>query len=657
MSVQDIEDDLRAASEAAAGMGLGHIAALAEACKDAKPQTKREALADYLADRDRVRTTRVAFVARPDDAQAAAMRIDPTGITADLKRWRAAVVPEQPKAGGAVREDPWTHGGDVPDGAVVPRGYVVDSSGVWDMTGTCVSPVMLAIRGLAKDEESGSVDATLTWQEGGRWLAVDVERRDIADSRRIIGLAARGFPVHSGNAQDVVVYLAAFEHANRGVLVPERVTRRLGWHDDAVFVLGASTVPASTMRLSCGPGEEQRAEAVRMEGTWEEWCRLVREHVTPHPPVMLAIFAAASSAFLQPLGEAGFAVDWSGDTSRGKTTTLRVGASVWGRPDETGLLGSWASSSSVGPCSIAAFLHSIPVILDDTRRGKPAVVGAVMYDIPAGQERIRGNVDGTSRRIRRWRTVLLSTGEASITSFSDGAGAAARCICIPGAPLGEESTQNAREADAIREGFLRHYGHLGPRLVAYILEHWGDLRERHRALQAAYSDAVSSSVGHRVSAYVATLALAAEVCSEIGVPGDPKEAIGVAIRALSGSEVTADKPASALDEIVAWAILNQSKFYRRDGDAGPPQGLLGVWANGEVAFHPHELRQRLLESGYDAEAVLQSWHRTGVTLAGDGGRRTKQVRMPRGKPRMVVFPEKLFVGDIWGPDESTGGEG
>ena len=38
----------------------------------------------------------------------------------------------------------------------------------------------------------------------------------------------------------------------------------------------------------------------------------------------------------------GFVMDWSGATSRGKTSALRVGASIWGDPDR--VVGSWGTA-------------------------------------------------------------------------------------------------------------------------------------------------------------------------------------------------------------------------------------------------------------------------------------------------------------------------
>lgn len=627
-----IDDDTIPGDEATIGLarrGLAYIAELAAA-------PSRQAIADYLGDPGRMKATRYAFALLTDLAEAAAMRIDPKGLSTDLRTWRRQVTAAPNEGQRAVawpHVEAWTPPGlNVPHGYTV-RGRVTDA----DEAVVCSAPVCLSA--VARDVEAATVRVTVRWRSRGRWHALEVDRAAIADARRMIGLASKGFPVNSGNAGALVAYLAAFEAENEARLPEERVVSRLGWHGEA-FVLPHRTLGGPTLRLVADDGQAQRAAALRPHGTWEGWCAVVREVVASYPSCLLAVYASAASALLTPLGLPGFAVDWSGNTSRGKTTTLRVGSSVWGRPEEGGGFVSWAAPSIVSHCAMAAFLHSIPVCLDDTRRGRPNVIGPLVYAIPSGIDPQRGNADGTVRVTRTWRTVLLSTGEASLGSFSDGAGAEARVLHIQGAPLGDETQEHAADAEAIRARLLQHYGHLGERVVEYVIAHRAALRTRHAELLAAYTSAASTAVGHRVAEYVATIALAAEVCTVLGVPGDASEAVAVAAAALSQSETAADKPAQALHEVAAWARMNRGNFIQgdTDSDAVRTGGFLGFWHPTHLYVQTSVLRDRLKAMGFDAPAVLESWRRTAV-IDCESGRRERSVRLPWGeKVRMTAFP-------------------
>jgi uncharacterized protein (DUF927 family) len=99
---------------------------------------------------------------------------------------------------------------------------------------------------------------------------------------------------------------------------------------------------------------------------------------------------------------------------------LRVAASVWGYPaddDDEGYIYSW-DSTKVWVERAAGFLHSVPLILDETKRVKNKQhVADVLYDFCSGKGRGRGTLQGIDK-VNSWNTVLLSTGEQRLTVFA-----------------------------------------------------------------------------------------------------------------------------------------------------------------------------------------------------------------------------------------------
>src|SRR5262249_10810955 len=155
-------------------------------------------------------------------------------------------------------------------------------------------------------------------------------------------------------------------------------------------------------------GDEQIADAYHAAGSMDGWLRAV-EAVACYPRALLALYVAFVPPLLLILGAPNFIVDWAHRTTTGKTTALRVAASVWGRPAERavdGALGTW-DATKVWIERASAVLHGLPLILDDTKRAKyPQIIAEVLYTATSGRGRGRGNPRSLART-RTWRTVLL----------------------------------------------------------------------------------------------------------------------------------------------------------------------------------------------------------------------------------------------------------
>lgn len=515
-----------------------------------------------------------------------------------------------------------------------PPNYVVDERGVWErhedsLTQVATAPVI--IRAIAHEPGSSMVRLQLAWKVAGKWTRKSVDRYHAMDARSLTRLASAGCPVHSGNATDLVKYLAAFEAHNIGKLPTIQVSTHMGWTGDD-FMWG-STCLTGDMRLTAEDGLLQRAKGYHAGGTWEEWCGAIKSLVCPSPLAMLGVYAAACAPLLSIIGAPGFCLDQSGETSHGKSTIMRIAASVWGEPES--VTGSWASSSTVGPTITAWFLQSMPVLLDDTKRGKPEVIASLMYDIPAGQERIKGSADGGLRELKRWHTVLMSNGEAPITSFTNDAGAHARCLCIQGAPI-----QSGEQAKGIDRAFRDHYGHLGPKVVAYAAENRERLTERYRAYRDQYDEAASTNVEGRMSAYLAALRVAADVCTMVGVPHPVLDPIEAAREAMIDGAKSADKPREAMAAALTWAVANRKRFYGRTCMVEPTMGWCGVWTE-SVGFTESSLRHIMADSNYRLDDVLKGWQSRGWIDSPD--RRTKKrVRMGDNRVRVYMITQSCF---------------
>lgn len=531
----------------------------------------------------------------------------------------------------------------------------------------------LLVTGRLKDVGDGTTWVRLDWGAEQRHGHRVVPRGQIADSRMLTGLADYDAPIHSGINRDAVEYLADFEAHNRAALPEARTTSRMGWQDQShtdflwgrtllrpgvlpepgasVEDLPPSLWKPDQVHLLVEGGAAEVASGFRAGGTWEGWRAVVQEAL-PYSSVILAIYAALVPP-LMPLvpGLPNFIVDWSGITSTGKTTTLRLGASVWGSPDErgSGLMLSWDATNVWIERTIGT-LHCLPMFLDDTKRARrQSDVARVIYEIANGVGRGRGSLKGTCG-VLRWRTVLLSNGETPLVSFTQDGGTRARTLCLWGSPFGTADETTADVVAGVNAGVFEHHGHAGPRMIAWLLD---DPSARDQVRQG-YKDALAwwtsqaggNPVAGRAAQYMAALTVARNILHGVlGVPTPPTDPLTVAWEAVCEASSEADRATEALRDILSWAASQQGRFHQRlegenASDDDPPAGWLGAWSSSDswrqIAFLPTELHRFLQGQGYDTEAVLRAWEDRSWLLPEGPRHRTRKVKVGSRKARCYV---------------------
>jgi uncharacterized protein (DUF927 family) len=90
-------------------------------------------------------------------------------------------------------------------------------------------------------------------------------------------------------------------------------------------------------------GEQQVAAGLHQHGSLDGWLETI-ELLRDYPVGASMIYLSLCATMLRPAGIPNFGADLAGETSKGKTTTLRVGALCYGQPGEAaddGLIFSW----------------------------------------------------------------------------------------------------------------------------------------------------------------------------------------------------------------------------------------------------------------------------------------------------------------------------
>ncbi len=186
--------------------------------------------------------------------------------------------------------------------------------------------------------------------------------------------------------------------------------------------------------------------------------------------LVLAVSVAFAAPALELFGEDSGGFHFIGLSSTGKTTTLRVAASVCGG-GERGYMRTWRTTSNA--LEIAAEAHSDALLcLDELAELNPREAATVVYELGNGQGKMRMTAEGGPRRGYSWRLLYLSSGEISLADHAGKAadkirgGQAVRFIEIPadaGCEMGlfediHDAPSPAEFAKTLAEAAATYYG-------------------------------------------------------------------------------------------------------------------------------------------------------------------------------------------------------
>ena len=557
-------------------------------------------------------------------------------------------------------------------GLSIPSEYEVRSDGIYRCKigeGGVVESWKIAHRpvfvaGRSVDRDSGEVWLRLVWQTPtGSWQSYIAARQHVMDSRKLCDISGLDGPISSTNANAVVRWLSDFEAANAEDLKVERISSRLGWYDldkpAPSFVLPEHTYGPSGLALVGGAGFEHMSAGWSVAGDFDRWSETIAA-VADYPLMMLALYSSVAAPLVEYLGAPNFIVDFSDRTSGGKSTAARLAASVWGNPSENeGILYSW-DETRVSALQKAAFLHNLPLILDESKRAKDkASLSQTIYDFCHGRDRGRGRKEGGIRKQLGWHTILISNGESPLALYTTDAGTKARVISLRGLPLGRDKDRGAQLAHYVADSVGENYGHFGRTVLRYLVEDVGSRRNElvaeYRKFRDYYSARQEHAVSGRVAVYVAVLAVAASICKELGLAEPSIDPLELALEAAGRAGDEADIPLLAMQDLVSWCATNQQRFYGRGSDVRTPlQGYAGSWRGGDdwerLVIVNQEARKIVESMGYHYEEVRTQWAEYGFIETGYKKQPTRTERVGNDAVRAIVIPRSTYEGVFGVPD-------
>ena len=295
----------------------------------------------------------------------------------------------------------------------------------------CGHPIIVSKRSVNILSNVETLD--ISFFQDGQWKTIrQIPRADVSSTQKIVPvLASRGVNITSESAKNLVQFLSAFDMNNRQIIPRARTTDIIGWMPDGSFVPFDGDIEVDAM--SSDMSLSSMSAALHSKGDPAVWINAVKDRrkAPDSVPVRMILAASFASVLVEPLGRLPGWVHMVGKGTTGKTISLRLASTVWGKAEVSDGWMRTMNATKVGMEVLAGFAHNLPLCLNELQTiQNDKDFAERVYSICECTGRLRGSRSGGLQRSYSWRLMAISCGEQQIVTDADREGANSRVVEI-----------------------------------------------------------------------------------------------------------------------------------------------------------------------------------------------------------------------------------
>lgn len=494
----------------------------------------------------------------------------------------------------------------------------------------CVHPILPSCRLVNVD--TGAEKIELAFCKGKQWRRLIVDKQTVASANKIVSLADSGIAVTSESAKALVRYLHDVETGNYDLIPEKPSVGRLGHIDGEGF-----SPYVDGLVFDGDACFKHIFNAVRAAGSFEEWQKCIRKVRKGNIAAKIVIAASFASALVHPLGGLPFFVHlWGAESGTGKTVALMAAASVWADP-QIGRYIQTFNSTTVGHERLAAFLNSLPVIIDELQLSKDhkGKSNFDVYKLAEGVGKTRGNRSGGIDMTPTWQNCILTSGESPITAMNAGAGAKNRVLELECSP----ENRIVEDGHGVSTVLKKNFGHAGKMFIDLLEDE--SAVESAKALYKAAFDAFSSNDTTEKQAMAAAIVVAADfIAAQEIIVDEPLTIEEIAEFLQTNREVDVNERAYAW--LCDWVASNVSMFHEGAFSSETRSVYGRIYPSQDEVYIIRSVFNQVVEdAGFSASALLSWLKRRDLIRTRGGSNRAMTVSVRMNGLRVECVALKL----------------
>lgn len=339
----------------------------------------------------------------------------------------------------------------------VPEGYMMGPFGIMEGKNKIASNPYYISR-VGQDRSSGLQFVETRFALNGSFVSRIIPRSCISITTELLKESGYGAPVNSANAINMIKFFEEWNMKNQERFDNFKVVSTLGWNDNDQFVFPNRIVSLNEEKGVYYSGSIPDNAYVK-KGNIQEWTKTIRllGKLKDGHIARFFIYAGFASIILEKLNLKPFILHIHGDTSKGKTTLLRIVSSIYGNPKEGKTIIRWENTLNY-VIRMLETLKNIPCFIDDsTGKSTKGDFSPIIYMVEAGLSKGKADKNDPLAVVkqRAFNLGVFSSGEAPLLSEKAPGGASLRAWEFYGNPFGCDNKELIRKIEA---GIYNNHG-------------------------------------------------------------------------------------------------------------------------------------------------------------------------------------------------------